>query len=233
MKEQEILDFARTEPNWEETLDWIISQEGIDPWDIDLVELANAFSKFVEKWQKFNFTVPARVVIVMAILLRIKVELLMWEEKEEKKEAEEVDIEELDIDVSDIPHLEAPKKRKPVRKATADELIEAFKKAFDTKERREKRKSRKEKRVKEAMPIDGQKEDIEERIEKLYSKIDNILENMKEGKTTFSDLLPEWSREEVVRNFSPLLRLNQEGRVEAEQDDYFKDIVIRIGDTDE
>lgn len=233
MKEQEILKFARTEPNWEETLDWIISQEGIDPWDIDLVELADVFSEFVDKWQKFNFTVPARVVIVMAILLRIKVELLMWEEKEEEREPEEVDIEELDIDVSDIPHLEAPKKRKPVRKATADELIEAFKKAFDTKERREKRKSRKERRVKEAMPIDGQSEDIEERIDKLYKRIDNILENMKEGETTFSDLLPEWNREEVVRNFSPLLRLNQEGRVEAEQEDYFKEIVVRIGDMDE
>ena len=105
MKEQEILDFARTEPNWEETLDWIISEEGIDPWDVDLVELSNVFSKFVEKWQKFNFTVPARIVIVMAILLRIKVELLMWEEEEKEIEAKDIDIEELDIDVSDIPHL--------------------------------------------------------------------------------------------------------------------------------
>ena len=233
MKEQEILEFAKTEPNWEETLDWIISQEGIDPWDIDLIELADVFSKFVEKWQKFNFTVPARVVIVMAILLRIKVELLMWEEKGEEREPEEVEIEELDIDVSDIPHLEAPKKRKPVRKATADELIEAFKKAFETKEKRKKRKTSKERRVKESMPIDGQKEDIEERIEKLYKRIDNILENMKEGKTTFSDLLPEWNREEVVRNFSPLLRLDQEGRITAEQDDYFDDILVKIGDVDE
>lgn len=233
MKEQEILDFARTEPNWDETLDWIISEEGIDPWDVDLVELANAFSEFVEKWQKFNFTVPARVVIVMAILLRIKVELLMWEEEEKNKEPVEIEIEDLDIDVSDIPHLEAPKKRKPVRKATADELIEAFKKAFETKDRREKRKSGKRRRVEEAMPIDGQQEDIEERIDKLYSRIDNILENMKQGKTTFSDLLPEWNREEVVRNFSPLLSLNQEGRVVAEQEDYFKDIIIKLGDGNE
>jgi len=233
MKEQEILDFARTEPNWEETLDWIISEEGIDPWDVDLIEFANVFSEFVEKWQKFNFTVPARIVIVMAILLRIKVELLMWEEKEVGKDMDEVQIEELDIDVSDIPHLEAPKKRKPIRKATADELIEAFRKAFDTKDRRDKRKSRKERRVREAMPIDGQTEDIEERIEKLYNRIDNILENMKEGRTTFSDLLPQWSREEVIRNFSPLLSLNQEGRVIAEQEEYFDEILIKIGETDE
>ncbi len=231
MKEQEILDFARTEPNWEETLDWIISEEGIDPWDVDLVELSNVFSKFVEKWQKFNFTVPARIVIVMAILLRIKVELLMWEEEEKEIEAKDIDIEELDIDVSDIPHLEAPKKRKPVRKATAEELIEAFRKAFETQDRRKKRKSGREKRVREAMPIDGTQEDIEERIEKLYSRIDNILENMKEGKTTFSDLLPVWNREEVVKNFTPLLSLNQEGRVIANQEDYFKEIFVEMGDS--
>ncbi|MFP4116069.1 MAG: segregation/condensation protein A [Candidatus Aenigmatarchaeota archaeon] len=231
MKEEEILDFARTEPNWEETLDWIISKEGIDPWDVDLVELANAFSDLIGKWQKINFTIPARIIIVMAILLRIKVELLMWEEEE--KEVEEVDIEELDIDVSDIPQLEAPKKRKPVRKATAEELIQAFRKAFKTKERREERKSQRERRVREAMPIDGQREDIEERIDKLYKRIDNILENMKRGETTFSDLLPEWSREEIVRNFSPLLQLNHDGKVKAEQEEYFDEIFVKMGGRDE
>ncbi len=231
MKEQEILDFASTEPNWEETLDWIISEEGIDPWDIDLIELSNAFSKFVSKWQKFNFTVPARIVIIMAILLRIKVELLMWEERDQKK-PNEVDIQELDIDVSDIPQLDAPKKRKPVRKATAEELIEAFRKAFETQERREKRKSRKERRVREAMPIDGQTEDIEERIERLYRRVDGILENMKEGKTTFSDLLPEWNRVEIIKNFSPLLSLNQDGRIVAEQEECFDDILVKMGDID-
>lgn len=230
MKEKEILDFTKNEPDWEKTLNWIISEEGIDPWDVDLVELANAFSSFVEKWKRFNFTIPARVIIVMAILLRVKVELLMWEDK--GKEEKSVEIEEIDIDVSDIPKLEAPKKRKPVRKVTAKELVKAFKKAFETKERRKKRKSGTRKRVERAMPIE-EEEAIEKRIENLFDRINGILEQMKEGKATFSSILPQWTKKEVVKNFFPLLRLNQEGRIRARQDEYFDKIWIEIGDPNE
>lgn len=230
MKEKEILDFARNEPDWEETLNWIISEEGLDPWDIDLVELANAFSKFVSKWERFNFTVPARIIIIMAILLRIKVELLMWED--EGEEAEEVELKELDIDVSDIPHLEAPKKRKPVRQVTAEELVDAFKKAFKTRERRKERKSNMRRRVEETMPIE-EEEAIEERIENLYQRIDGILEDMKEGRTTFSSLLPEWNRKEIIKSFFPLLRLTQDGRVRTRQEEYFEEIWVEMGGTDE
>lgn len=230
MKEKEILEFARNEPDWEETLHWIISEEGIDPWDVDLVELATTFSDFVSKWKRFNFTVPARIIIIMAILLRIKVELLMWEDQGE--EVERVELRELDIDVSDIPELEAPAKRRPVRKVTAEELVDAFKKAFKTQERRRKRKSGVQRRVRETMPIQRE-EAIEKRIENLYQRIDQILTELKEGRTTFSELLPEWNRKEIVKSFFPLLRLSQDGRVKTEQEDYFEKIWIQLGEANE
>ncbi|MFP4045993.1 MAG: segregation/condensation protein A [Candidatus Aenigmatarchaeota archaeon] len=230
MKEKEILELAKREPDWEQILNWIIAEEGLDPWDVDLVELASAFSGFVQEWTKFNFSLPARVVIVMAILLRIKVELLMWEDQ--GKSEKNIEIEELDIDVSDIPMLDAPKKRRPTRKVTAEELVTAFKKAFETKERRKQRKQRARRRVEEAMPIE-EEENIEERIDNLYKNISNILEEMKEGRTTFSSLLPTWNREEIVKSFFPLLRLNHEGRIRAGQEEYFDEIWIEMGEMNE
>jgi len=228
MKEEEILDLAKTEPNWEEVLRWIITEEGMDPWDIDIVELAKIFSELVREWDRFDFTVPARLIIIMGILLRLKVELLMWEDQHEEKE-EEFEAKDLDIDVSDVPHLQAPKKRKPTRKATAEELIKAFRKAFETKERREKRKRKAKKRVEETIPVD-ESEDIEERIDKLYDRINSILKEMKEGKTKFSSLIPEWSREEIVRSFFPLLHLNQVGKVRARQEEFFDEIWVEAGE---
>lgn len=230
MKEKEIVDFAKTEPDWEEVLRWIVTEEGMDPWDVDIVELANVFSELVKKWDRFNFTVPARLIIIMGILLRLKVELLMWEDPGEKEE--EFEIKDLDIDVSDVPYLQAPKKRKPKRKATAEELIEAFRKAFETKERREKKKRRTRKRVKETMPL-NESEDIDERIDKLYGRITDILDEMKEGKTKFSSLIPEWNREEIVRSFFPLLHLNQDGKVRAEQEEFFEEIWVEAGERDD
>lgn len=232
MREDEILELAQSEPDWEEVLRWIVTEEGMDPWDIDIVELANAFSKLVKKWDRFDFTVPARLIIIMGVLLRLKVELMMWEDEGTEKGKEELELKELDIDVSDVPHLQAPKKRKPTRKATAEELIDALKKAFDTKERREERKKKTERKVKETMPVnDG--EDIDERIDDLYEQITGILEEMKEGKATFSSLIPEWNREEIVKSFFPLLHLNQNGKVRAEQEEYFEDILVKMGDMDE
>lgn len=227
MKEKEILELSKREPDWEQILNWIIAEEGLDPWDIDLIELANAFSDFVSEWTKFNFSLPARLVIVMAILLRIKVELLMWEDEGSSKET--VEIENLDIDVSDIPALEAPKKRRPTRKVTAEELVDAFKKAFETKERRKKRDRKARQRVEEAMPAEND-DNIEERIDDLYENISNILEEMKEGKTTFSSLLPNWNREEIVKSFFPLLRLNHEGKIKAGQEEYFDEIWVEMSD---
>lgn len=231
MKESEILNLAKSEPDWEEILKWIITEEGIDPWDIDIVELAEAFNEFIEKWDQFNFSMPARLIIVMTILLRIKVEILMWEDEGQSKDVDDVEIEELDIDVSDIPFMEAPKKRMPTRKVTMDELVSAFKKAFETKERRNERKRKARKRVKEAIKVnETDEEDIDQRIDKLYSRITGLLEEMKSGETTFSSLLPTWSREEIIRNFFPLLLLHQKGTIIAEQEEFFDEIKVILNE---
>ena len=213
---------ASVESNWEEVLEYVITEEGMDPWDIDIVKLADALVDYIKKMQTLDFKVPSRIIIIAAILLRMKVVLLL-EEDEEKEEKEEKE-EEL-IDLSQVPDLETPIKRIPRRKVTLEELIVALEKAFRTKEIRETKKIRARKRVEEL--IEGE-EDIGERIERLYRQITSILEELKSGEITFDKLVPKWERNEIVDKFLPLLHLSQEGKVSCEQKEIFKDIYIRL-----
>ena len=222
MEEKDIVKMASVESNWEEVLEYIIHEEGMDPWDIDIVKLADALVDYIKKMEFLDFKVPSRIIIIAAILLRMKVVLLLEEDKEkeeDKKKEEEL------IDLSQVPDLETPIKRMPKRKVTLEELVIALEKAFRTKEIRETKRIRARRRVEELIEDE---EDIEERIEKLYRQIASILEELKSGEITFSKLVPKWERNEIVDKFLPLLHLSQEGKVSCEQKEFFKDIYIRL-----
>ncbi|MCD6367636.1 MAG: segregation/condensation protein A [Candidatus Aenigmarchaeota archaeon] len=222
MEEREIIDMASKESNWEEVLEYIITEEGMDPWDIDIVKLADALTEYIKKSRELDFKVPARIIIISAILLRMKVEILTMEEEEKAKQKKEEEM----IDLSNVPNLEAPVKRIPKRKVTLEELVSALEKAFRTKERREEKKLRIKKKVEELINEDYV--DIEKRINDLYERITNILNKLKKGELTFRELVPKWERKEIVDNFLPLLHLSTDGKITCEQKEIFKDIYIRI-----
>jgi len=229
LKEKEILELVSKESSWEEVIEYIITEEGMKPWDIDIVELANVFAEYVAKMNDLDFKVPARIIIIAAIFLRMKVEVLMFEKNEEEKKEDKT--EEI-IDLSKVPELETPIMRIPRRKVTLDELVVALKKAFRTKEIREEKKFRAKRRVEEILEEDNV--DIEERINDLYDSITGILNKLKKGELKFRDIVPKWERKEIVDKFLPLLHLSQDGKVSCEQKEIFKDIYIRLkGDTDE
>ncbi|MCD6398357.1 MAG: segregation/condensation protein A [Candidatus Aenigmarchaeota archaeon] len=228
MKEKEILELVSKESSWEEVIEYIITEEGMKPWDIDIVELADVFAEYVAKMNDLDFKVPARIIIIAAIFLRMKVEILMFEEKEEEKKDEKI---EEKIDLSKVPELETPIMRIPRRKVTLDELVVALKKAFRTKEIREEKKFRAKKRVEEILEEDNV--DIEERINDLYESITGVLNKLKKGELKFRDIVPKWERKEIVDRFLPLLHLSQDGKISCEQKEIFKDIYIRLkGDVD-
>ncbi|MCK4635095.1 MAG: segregation/condensation protein A [Candidatus Aenigmarchaeota archaeon] len=229
MEEKDIVKMASTESNWEEILEYIITEEGMDPWDINIVKLANALVDYISKMEILDFKVPSRIIIISAILLRMKVVLLL--EEQEKKEEEEKKDEEGLIDLSKVPDLETPIKRISRRKVTLEELVSALSKAFKTKEIRETKQIRARRRVEELIEDE---EDIEERIEKLYQQINGILDELKGGEMTFDKLVPKWERDIIVNKFLPLLHLIQTGKISCEQKEIFKDIYIKLkGDTDE
>lgn len=201
--------------DWQEALTQLVTEEGLNPEDVDLLKLTDVFLAYLRKLQTFDFRIPARFILIAAILLRMKTELLL--EEEEKKAAQEKHVEPLNIDV---PLLTPPAIRKPTRKVTLTELITALNKAFDFKEKKE----TKELRMRGAIEnlIERPKEDIEAKIKSIYARI------MQSRRLTLTELVPVWKRKEIIDTFMPLLYLDQRGMVVLEQEDMFKEIHISL-----
>jgi len=200
--------------DWHDIITQIIVEENMDPWDIDIKKLADTFVVYLQKMKDFDFRVPARFILIAAILLRMKCELMM-EEEEKEKEIKESEIPALDI--SKVPQLEPPILRMPTRKVSLSELVSALNKAIDFKDRKENREIRMKKAVETLIePPD----DIEARIIKILNDI-KVRETI-----TFSELVPEKTRRKMVSVFLPLLHLFNRESIDMKQEELFKEIFI-------
>ena len=203
--------------DWQEVLANIVVEEGMDPLSVDIIRLADSFMLYLHKMKDFDFRIPARFILISAILLRMKCELLLEEEmKKDKVEGEEIP----PINVDDVPMLSPPIIRRPTRKVSLDELVTALNKAFEFKERKETKKLR----------IRGAVENLIEPEEDIEIKIKNILNEIIRHGTfmKFSDLVPTWRRKDIVNTFMPLLYLCQRGKIECNQEEFFKEIIIKL-----
>ncbi len=201
--------------DWQEVLITLVGEEGIDPMNIDIVKLADSFKKHLENVQQFDFKVPARFILVAAILLRMKAEQLLDEEEKKKEKTESLP----SINIENIPALTAPITRKTTRRVTLDELIGALNKAFEFKERKEGKTIRMRRAVENLI---GEEEDIEVRIARVYGHIE------KKKQVTFSELVGDWTPRHIVEIFLPILYLSNRGKITCEQSEMFQEIYITI-----
>jgi len=211
--------------SWEDIIYHIVSYENLDPWDIDIVKLADSFMRYIRKLKMLDFRIPAKVILVAAILLKLKSDTLSPFKSEEVEYANEIpfnEYEELREKLSQI-KLSPSIQRRVKRKVTLEELVDALKKAMKVKKKKERLRKLLDKRIAEEITIE---EDIESRIKKLLSKIDSLIAKLKSKKVGFRKLVDRWEREEIVRNFVPLLHLSSRGVVETEQKKLFDEIWI-------
>jgi len=225
LSDQQLINLMVNEPSWEDVIVKIVAEEEMDPWNIDIVRLANIFVSYLDKMEKLDLRVPARFILITAILLRMKSDVFEAKRKRQYiPESDEKENELLRV-LANIPPLQAPVKRVPVGNVTMDELVRALKKAFEVKERRTERKIRRRAIVQRALP--EREEDITERIDKLLNEINHALEEL-EGSIEFSRLVNKWDRREIVRSFIPLLHLASQGKVNIKQKELFKEIEVEL-----
>lgn len=217
MNEANVIQTIVLGSDWQEVLTEIVVEEGMDPLSIDLIKLTDTFMMYLQKLKTFDFRVPARFILISAILLRMKCELLLEEEEKKRIEAEKLP----PIDVSNVPLLTAPIIREPTRKVTLNELINALNKVMEFKERKEDKQIRLKHTVERLI---NPQEDIEIKIKRIYDKI------VKNYSIKFSELVPIWKSKEIVDTFLPLLYLSQRGKITCDQEEFFKEIYIKIRD---
>ncbi len=221
-EEENILQMIIQKESWEEVLYQIVSLENLDPWDVDLVKLVDSFLKYIGKMEELDFRIPAKIVFVAAVLLRLKAEYLSIFEEESLEPPKEEALVDLGID-PDLIQLGVPMKRMPKRQVTLNELVSALHKALVVRERRTERHTRWNTGLRLEVV---EEEDISKRIDDLMSEIDGLMKQLKENKLAFRSVVGEWSREKVIEHFVPLLHLEQSQKIDCEQEDYFKEIYI-------
>src|SRR3989344_3157812 len=170
MQESGIIDMVMKGAPWEDVLESVVYDEGMDPWDIDIARLSDAFLLKLENWKEFNFRIPARFLIIAAILLNLKAMYLVEKKDEEKAESQQSI---LNIDISQIPNIDSPTARVTKRKVSLNDLIEALDLAFKTQQRREDKKVRAKRRIEEAVRFEGL--DIDKEIKTLFERINSVL----------------------------------------------------------
>jgi segregation and condensation protein A len=222
-EEENILKIIIEKQSWEEIIYYVVNVENLDPWNIDLVKLTNGFLKFLHEAKELDFRIPAKIVFVAAILLRLKSNYLSIFEEEEPEEI----LEQKPMIYEEPPELLAlgiPLKRVPKRQITLEELINALRKALAVKERKE---ARRERLKKELQARIVEEEDIEKRLEKLMMEIDKLIKELNINKIEFRRIVKKWDTKNIVYNFVPLLHLEQREKIITEQEKWFEEIFIR------
>jgi len=227
MNNDQILDMITSPSSWEQVIYDIVAFEGLDPWDLDLKKLTEGFVSFVNGMKEMDFKIPAKYIMVAAVLLRMKSDhlpLLDYFQEEPDADLEEnggTAIEAIEDPVINL--LTIPPRRISTRRVVVSELVDALRKALGTQQRRDVRQQ------KSSVRIQLRKDDIGKRITRLYDRINALLTLVKNEEVPFRSVVDEWTRPEVVETFMPLVFLDHEKKVETRQENIFEEIYIKRG----
>ncbi len=207
------------QPTWREMLFDLVVSEKLDPWNIDLVDITSKYLERVRKLQKLDLRVPANLILAASILLRFKSDALRFEEEEQVVE-QQTFIDEAQAPV-EIPMLSLRTRIPRKRKVTLNELMGALEEVFE-----EQRRKQEKPVIKEKMVIDIPQYDITQRMKEIYERVEKCSDS--KGLVTFSSLLKERSRKEIIYTLLPVLHLAQDGKLSVFQEKFFGEIFIQL-----
>ncbi len=213
-------------PTWKELLLNLVAKEEIDPWNIDIEPLSEAFITEVKNMNHIDFHMPANLILASSILLKFKSEGLKFEAEQEIEEF-------YDDTPFESAELELTSRVPPSRPVTLNELVGAMEQAFKQEEFRAVKMASKRAEQKEIKPrkvMEVGKYDIEK--EQLRTQ-EIIASNHDDQKLIMFSYLQQIKKDESpVYTLLPLLYIYQKGIIDMQQDVMFNDIIIRwVGQT--
>ncbi len=221
------------QPTWREFLVDLVTREKMDPWDVDVCAVADAYLGRLRSLQAMDLRVPANVILACSILLRLKANTLIFDDAETEAAPEAPTM----ID-EEIPTLVLRPDRPRSRRVTLAELLNAVEDVM-----------RAGKRFTPLPPGLAQVLELETPIENMGEKMERVLVKAQElkdaeGLLMFSALVDASRRElngrappryadSVVSHLLPVLHLVQEQKLTAWQDEFFGEIFLRLIDIEE
>jgi len=218
---------------WEGVLTRLTSD--MDPWNIDLSELARRYRAYLRALKENDFEVSGRMVVTCSVLLRMKSdELLAMEYRTDRDglvaELEDA-IEQEEFLWEEPPNPEEfslPVLRRPRRQVTLGDLRTALTSALKVSRRRAERLldyvEVEDFDPFESFEIGGI--DFSDRLHSLLSKIKNFLSGRRV--LSFFRLLEKGDKEERVQRFFEVLHLAASGEIECSQSEFLGDIIIKL-----
>lgn len=198
---------------WDAQLLELVRGEKINPWDIDIALLTQKYLEKINSMGKIDFRIPGKAVHTAAILLRIKSEKLLEEEK--IRIEEEIAKEKGVLPDIIIPDLKPIAVRRE-RKITVFELVDALREAFEV----DKRKMERRKLITQVTNI----EFMSERLKGIRRILLKIFEKIQDDrKIDFVELLKYG---DFSLTFYAIIDLANRGFVDLVQDDWNTGIYI-------
>ncbi len=221
-RELDLQEFVQN-ATWRELLVELVSSNRLDPWDIDIEKVVDGYLGAIRKMKVLDLRVPANMVLAASILLRMKSDSLpIFAIQEEAPMGEQLlagprvrpEVEQL-----------VPRGRmQPSRKVTLSELLSALDQAMKIEVKRQVDHER----MTAPISIVIEKEDIEEKMDKLFVRIKKALD--RERMTTFAQVTGAFGEFQnlLLDLFVPMLFLAHMGKIAVLQDTFFGDILIKV-----
>jgi len=223
-----------THEAWEVFIVDTVRKEKMDPWDIDIVVLADKCLNRLHDLKEFDFRMTGKVVLSAAILLRMKSDSLVLRDTsqiiQEYMEQFAEDFEEIDPReevlrrVGEYPELEPVVIRTPQSKVTINDLLAALRKVLKDEEK--KAVVRQEMHI-EPLRLELPEYNITDAIKDVLWRIKRAVKE-KVG-VTFFGILKKKTKREIAETFLPVLHLSNEQRILLEQKKMFGPIKIYPG----
>jgi len=214
-----------SKPQWKIVLLELIESKKIDPWNIDLVVIADAFLKKVREMEQLDLLVQANVILAAAILLRYKSDYLQFLQYQERM-TDYLPADEPQLETEEVPQLVLSSRIPPKRQITLDELVEEMEKVIRYES--DDRLSRRPKGgIDEIVDLQLRDVDIEKRMEQVVARIKGSVDG--EGWTLFSRLVEKREdKNEIIYALMTVLHLTQKEMIDIRQDKLFGEIFIKL-----
>lgn len=214
-----------------------IDKKNIEPWNINISEIADEYIKTIKELRKFDIRLSADVVLVGSMLLRMKSQILYGEcentfnDEEEDTETEFEEFEEpyeddnnteINENLEDKNKTKNDKNSEKVKKEktiTFNDLINTLKSELD-----KAKKPKKPKNKTNGAAVFELMEDLEEE-EDISDIMEYLLKELHGREIIFQEKFQ--NPKDIVKNFLPSLYLANDGTIEIYQKDLFKDIILR------
>lgn len=234
--QDKILDIIlqQNEVTWQTIIYDLIRSEEMNPWDIDVSVLTQKYIQTIRQMQAMNFLVSGKVLLAAALLVKIKSERLVSQDIAyfdsilfpQTESFDDMDFLPVERPKLDLPQLgiKTPMPRK--RKVSVQDLMKALERALEVDKRRTIKHNR---YFTENIPLMPEnKVDIMDLMKNIYSRIMGFFE--KKQVITFTKLLPdgEVGKKEKVFTLLPLLHLENEEKVDLNQEQHFAEIYITM-----